>query len=98
VLPSAKGDTPSRNLNSQGKKPMADKTQKVPENVPGKWYVDDTCTPCHVCLDEAPKLLKYTEDESKVFFFKQPVTPEEEQAADAAMAICPTGAIGDDGE
>ncbi len=32
---------------------MADKTQKVPENVPGKWYVDDTCTPCHVCLDEA---------------------------------------------
>jgi ferredoxin len=77
---------------------MADKTQKVPENVPGKWYVDDTCTPCHVCLDEAPGLLKYTEDESKVFFFQQPTTPEEEQAADAAMAICPTGAIGDDGE
>jgi ferredoxin len=77
---------------------MADNTQKVPENVAGKWYVDDTCTPCHVCLDEAPQLLKYTEDESKVFFFKQPETPVEEQAADAAMAICPTGAIGDDGE
>jgi ferredoxin len=77
---------------------MADKTQKVPENLSGKWYVDDTCTPCHVCLDEAPQLLKYTEDESKVFFFKQPETPVEEQAADAAMAICPTGAIGDDGE
>ena len=77
---------------------MADKTQRVPENVPGKWYVDDTCTPCHVCLDEAPDLLKYTEDESKVYFLKQPTTPKEEQAADAAMAICPTGAIGDDGE
>jgi ferredoxin len=85
-------------INPQGEKRMADNTQKVPENMPGKWYVDDTCTPCHVCLDEAPQLLKYTEDESKVFFFKQPETPVEEQAADAAMAICPTGAIGDDGE
>ena len=77
---------------------MADKTQKVPENVPGKWYVDDTCTPCHVCLDEAPQLLKYTEDETKVYFFKQPEGETEDAAAQAAMAICPTGAIGEDGD
>jgi len=77
---------------------MADKTQKIPENVPGKWYVDDTCVPCHTCLEEAPQLLKYTEDESKVIFFKQPATPEEEEAAAKASSVCPVGAIGDDGE
>jgi ferredoxin len=77
---------------------MADKTQKVPENVPGRWYVDDTCTPCHVCLDEAPQLLKYTEDETKVYFFKQPEGAEEDDAADRALTICPTGAIGQDGD
>jgi ferredoxin len=77
---------------------MADKTQKVPENVPGKWYVDETCTPCHTCMEEAANLLKYNEDETKVFFFKQPTNAEEEDAADRAMNVCPTGSIGDDGE
>jgi ferredoxin len=77
---------------------MADKTQKVPENVPGKWYVDDTCTPCHTCMEEAANLLKYNEDETKVYFFKQPTTAEEEDAADRAMNVCPTGSIGNDGE
>ncbi|EKP03665.1 4Fe-4S single cluster domain protein [Leptospira kirschneri str. 2008720114] len=43
-------------------------------------------------------LLKYTEDESKVYFHRQPVTPEEEIAARKAMEICPVEALGDDGE
>jgi len=77
---------------------MADKNAKLPENVPGKWYVDDTCTPCHVCLDEASDLLKYNDDETYVYFFKQPSTPEEEDHAQRAMEICPTGSIGNDGE
>lgn len=77
---------------------MADKTKILPENVPGKWYVDDACTPCHVCLDEAPQLLKYNEDETYVYFFKQPADADEEAAAQRALEICPTGAIGDDGE
>ncbi len=76
---------------------MADPERKLPENVPGKWYVDDTCTPCHVCLDEAPNLLKYNDDESYVYFYKQPSTPVEEDAAHRALEICPTGSIGDDG-
>jgi ferredoxin len=77
---------------------MADKTKKLPESVPGKWYVDDACTPCHVCLDEAPQLLKYNEDETYVYFFKQPTDADEEAAAQRALEICPTGAIGDDGD
>jgi ferredoxin len=78
---------------------MADKNNKVPENAPGAWYVDnDLCTPCRVCLDEAPDLLKYNDDESKVFFFKQPENDDEQAHAVAARDICPQAAIADDGE
>ena len=77
---------------------MADKNSKQPENVPGKWYVDETCVPCSVCLEEAPALLKFNEDQTHVFFLKQPATPEEEAAGQKALEICPTGSIGNDGE
>ena len=82
---------------------MADKTIRLPEGAAGAWYVDDTCTPCHVCLDEAgPQagfgLLVYNADETKVFFLKQPETPEETDAAQRALEICPTNAIGSDGD
>src|SRR6266576_3381576 len=80
------------------RKLMADKASKQPQNVPGPWYVDTTCTPCRVCLDEAPNLLKYNDDETAVYFFKQPENDEETAAAQRAMEICPTLAIGNDGE
>ncbi len=75
---------------------MADSSRKLPENVPGKWYVDDSCTPCHVCLDEAPGILKYNDDQTYVYVYKQPSTPEEEEAAQRALDVCPTGSIGND--
>jgi 4Fe-4S single cluster domain of Ferredoxin I len=34
----------------------------------------------------------------KVYFFKQPANADEEDAADRAMNVCPTGSIGSDGE
>ena len=77
---------------------MADKNSRQPENVPGKWYVDTSCVPCNSCMDEASNLLRYSADQSHVYFFKQPATPEEEQCAQRALEICPTGSIGNDGE
>ena len=77
---------------------MASLAKLLPENVPGKWYVDNTCVPCSNCLEEAPTLLKYNADQTYVFFAKQPATPEEEAAAQKALEICPTGSIGNDGE
>ncbi|MCH1912923.1 ferredoxin [Leptospira noguchii] len=77
---------------------MADKNDKVKQSAPGKYYIDNSCVPCNDCLEEAPMLLKYTEDESKVYFHRQPATPEEEIAARKAMEICPVEALGDDGE
>ena len=79
---------------------MADSTHKVAENVPGPWYVDDTCTPCRVCLDVplAENFLKYNDDETYVYFYKQPEGAGEQEAANEAMAICPQAAIGMDEE
>jgi ferredoxin len=76
---------------------MADKNAKQPENVPGAWYVDTSCTLCRVCLDEAPTLLKYNDDETYVYFLKQPATPDETAAAQRALEVCPTLSIGNDG-
>jgi ferredoxin len=76
---------------------MADKNSKHPLNAPGAWYVDTTCTMCRTCLEEAPNLLKTTDDETAVYFVKQPENDEETAASQRAMEVCPTLAIGNDG-
>jgi ferredoxin len=50
-----------------------------------------------MCLEEAPNLITYNRDETAVHFSKQPETPEETDAAQRAMEVCPTLAIGNDG-
>jgi ferredoxin len=76
---------------------MADSLSKQPENAPGQWYVDTSCALCRLCLEEAPNLLSYNSDETAVHFSKQPEMPEETAAAQRAMDVCPTLAIGNDG-
>lgn len=79
---------------------MADKNAKLPENVPGPWYVDNTCTPCRTCMEVGgvDAILKYNDDESYVYFHKQPEGAEETAVAEEAAAVCPQNAIGNDGE
>jgi ferredoxin len=76
---------------------MADNLSKQPENVPGPWYVDTSGALCRLCLEEAPNLLTYNRDETGVHFFKQPETQDEIAAAQRAMDVCLTLAIGNDG-
>src|SRR5262249_29622830 len=76
---------------------VANKACKEPENVPGPWYVDTSCNLCRVCLDEASNLLKYNDDQTYVYFFKQPETPEETATAQRALDVCPMLSIGNDG-
>jgi ferredoxin len=76
---------------------VADKLSKQSENVPGQWYVDTSCALCRLCLEEASNLLKYNHDQTAVHFLKQPETAEETAAAQRAMDVCPTLAIGNDG-
>ncbi len=76
---------------------MANKGAKVPENVSGKYYVDDQCIACGVCEGSAPENFKMNDDGSHAFCFKQPANDGEEAACKDGMGSCPTNSIGDDG-
>jgi ferredoxin len=77
---------------------MADKTHKYPDNIPGKYYVDEQCIACDACVNEAPKNFQMNDSEGHSKVVRQPETPEEEEACKAAKAACPVEAIGDDGQ
>lgn len=77
---------------------MADKKNKWPDNVPGKFYVDRECILCSVCSDAAPKNFRMSDDEDHDMVYKQPTTPEELAMSYEAMENCPVEAIGDDGD
>ncbi len=78
-------------------KTMADETQKWPENVPGRFYVDQTCILSQFCVAVAPANFR-VDDSGHAYVFKQPATPEEELQCQEAMSGCPVYAIGDNGE
>jgi ferredoxin len=76
---------------------MADKTQKQPENVAGKFYVDDQCIDCDLCRETAPDFFKRNEDGGYSYVYRQPATPEEDGLCKEALEGCPVEAIGSDG-
>ena len=77
---------------------MADKTQKVRENVPGRFYVDATCIDCDLCRETAPGNFVRQDEQGHSYVVRQPADPAEEAACLAALEECPVEAIGDDGE
>jgi ferredoxin len=77
---------------------MADKTQKVPENVPGRYYVDVTCIDCDLCRETAPANFIRQDEDGHSYVVQQPRDPAEEAACLAALEECPVEAIGNDGE
>jgi ferredoxin len=77
---------------------MADRSRKVTENTPGRFYVDETCIDCDLCRETAPRVFGRQEDAGYSFVAHQPQGPEEEAASVAALEECPVEAIGRDGE
>lgn len=77
---------------------MADKADKWPENVPGKFYVDEQCIDCDLCRETAPDFFTRNDDGGYSFVFKQPVTAADKDLCLEAMEGCPVEAIGDDGD
>jgi ferredoxin len=75
---------------------MADRNQKVPENVPGPFYVDITCIDCDQCRSTAPQFFTRHDENGYSYVYRQPVTPEEFILAREAME-CPVESIGNDG-
>lgn len=83
-LPSTKGNI------------MADRNRKVPENVSGPFYVDDSCIDCDQCRSAAPQFFTRHNEGGYSYVHRQPVTAEEFEQATEAME-CPTESIGNDG-
>jgi glyoxylase-like metal-dependent hydrolase (beta-lactamase superfamily II)/ferredoxin len=74
---------------------MADPALRLPENVPGDFFVDSTCIDCDACRIFAPAVFSDARDQSYVFH--QPASDEELLAAQKALISCPTSSIGSSG-
>jgi ferredoxin len=77
---------------------MADRANKLAENVPGKFYVDDQCIDCDACRETAPRFFRRNDDRGYSYVYAQPTTPEEVASCQEALQGCPVEAIGEDGD
>jgi glyoxylase-like metal-dependent hydrolase (beta-lactamase superfamily II)/ferredoxin len=71
---------------------MADPKQRLPNNVPGDFFVDATCINCDTCRQLAPAVFGEAHDRS--FVKGQPGNEQQERKATQALLACPTGSIG----
>lgn len=77
---------------------MANKADKFPNNVPGKFYVDQQCIDCDLCRETAPSFFTRSDEGGFTFVGKQPLTDEEVAQCMEALEGCPVEAIGNDGD
>ena len=77
---------------------MADVADKWPENVTGKFYVDEQCIDCDLCRETAPDYFMRNEDGGYSYVYKQPTTDDGIEQCMEALEGCPVEAIGDDGD
>ncbi|HNQ74603.1 MAG TPA: ferredoxin [Verrucomicrobiota bacterium] len=75
---------------------MAEPSQRLPQNVPGLWYVDSNCIDCDLCRETAPSVFRRDEENGSSYVFHQPETEEEIRQALEALTGCPVEAIGND--
>jgi glyoxylase-like metal-dependent hydrolase (beta-lactamase superfamily II)/ferredoxin len=71
---------------------MANFNKRVPENVPGEFFVDTTCIDCDTCRQLAPAT--FGETTAYAFVHTQPSTVDTTRQALRALLCCPTGSIG----
>ena len=71
---------------------MADPKRRLPGNVTGDFFVDDTCIDCDLCRQIAPEVFEASGETSVVT--RQPVNPSTVRRAEMALVTCPTASIG----
>lgn len=77
---------------------MANPSDKFPENIEGRYYVDSQCIDCDVCRSIAPEIFEREDTGGYSFVIRQPETAAEHELCEEAMESCPVEAIGNDGE
>jgi len=76
---------------------MAIPADRLPQNVPGPFYVDAQCIDCDLCRETAPTIFARHDETGFSFVQRQPETPEEVALAREAIEGCPVEAIGEGG-
>ena len=74
---------------------MANILDRLPQNVPGRFYVDSSCIDCGLCPSTAPGHFRRNDDIGQSYVFNQPVTDEEIALCREALEGCPTESIGE---
>lgn len=77
---------------------MAIPSDRLPQNISGRFYVDAQCIDCDLCRETAPTIFARHDESGFSFVQRQPVTPEEIALAEEAIQGCPVEAIGNDGD
>ena len=75
---------------------MADRTHSYADNVPGAFYVDDSCIDCDMCLATASQNFERNREHGYSYIAKQPENEDEWALCLQAMEGCPVSAIGHD--
>ena len=76
---------------------MPEITDRKPENIPGRFYVDSSCIDCDLCRENAPDFFRRDAETGQSVVYRQPASPEEMTLAQEALERCPSNSIGDDG-
>src|SRR5512144_1055669 len=71
---------------------MASLARRLPINVPGDFYVDETCIDCDTCRRIEPSV--FAEGSSFSYVGRQPESDAERLRSLMALVACPTGSIG----
>ena len=74
---------------------MAQVEDKWPENITGRFFVDEQCIDCDLCRETAPDCFRRDDDQGYSYVYHQPETPEEVEECLEALESCPVDAIGD---
>ena len=77
---------------------MAEIEEKWPENILGKFYVDEQCIDCDLCRETAPDFFMRNDEGGYSYVYKQPESEEAVNLCIEALEGCPVEAIGDDGD
>jgi ferredoxin len=73
---------------------MADPLNRNPENVPGLFFVDNSCIDCDLCRETAPRFFTRSAHSGQSYVHTQPVSAEDIALAQEALENCPTENIG----
>jgi glyoxylase-like metal-dependent hydrolase (beta-lactamase superfamily II)/ferredoxin len=71
---------------------MANIQRRLPENVPGDFFVDESCIDCDTCSQLAPAVFRDHGEQCSVY--RQPESAADTRLALMALVACPTGSIG----